>query len=260
MMHNDDEYTEAWLGRLDSIIAGEDVPSASDDELLHLAGNLVKALEPFQEMRRAAGIGDQRLPSHLRVMHAKVTRKSVKRLSLSSLLVATLLLLVLAVGIVSTGGLTTLWAGATQVWHASTSLDQINGISVASLSRPHAGLKPLPLLPAVLPSDTQGSSYGVITDASNPNLLITFVADYRIAGQDVFLYEQPSGVPFTSSTAKTVRIGALEGQWFQDDTGTNALQWYQHGMVCQVTSKLPVERLVELASIVQPIKNWDLLL
>lgn len=132
--------------------------------------------------------------------------------------------------------------------------------SVASLPRPHKGVEPLPLLPATLPGDTQASTYGVITDTANPNLLITFVADYHIAGQDVLLYEQPSDIPFSTSSAKTVAIGGLEGHLFQDDSGTSALQWYAHGMACQLTSKLPVARLVELASGFQPLKSWELIL
>jgi hypothetical protein len=259
-MRDHDRYSDAWLDRLDAIVAGDNVPSATDDELHQLATRLVTALEPLREMRRAAEIHHQRLPTHLRVKYAKVAHKRVHRLSRLSLLVATLLLFVLVIGIVSTGGLAAIRGSAAQVWHTSTSLDQIKGISVASLSRPHAGLKPLPLLPAVLPSDTQAAAYGVITDQADPNVLNTFVADYRIGGQDVLLYEQPSYGPFSSSIAKTVRIGTLEGQLFEDDAGTNALQWYQHGMVCQITSKLPVERLVALAGVLQPIKSWDLIL
>ncbi len=260
MKHDHDRYTDAWLNRLDAIVAGENDPSASDDDLLQLATRLVTALAPLQEMRRAAERRGQRLPSHLRVKYARVTHKRVHRLSRLSLLVAILLIFVLVVGIVSTGGLAAIWGRAAQVWHASTSLDQIKGLSVASLSRPHAGLKPLPLLPAFLPGDTQAAAYGVITDQANPNVLNTFVADYSIAGQDLLLYEQPSYGPFTSSIAKTVQIGTIEGQLFQDDAGNNALQWYQHGMACQITSKLAVERLVALASIFQPIKTWDLIL
>ncbi len=260
MKRDHDRYTDEWLDRLDAIVTGENVPSASDDELLQLATRLVTALAPLQEMRRAAERRGQNLPSHLRVKYAGVAQKRVHRLSRLSLLVATLLLFVLVIGIVSTGGLAAIWGRAAQVWHASTSLDQIKSLSVASLSRPHAGLKPLPLLPAALPGDTQASTYGVITDQTDPDVLITFVADYRIGGQDVLLYEQPSYGPFSSSIARTVRVGTLEGQLFQDDVGNNALQWYQHGMVCQITSKLPVERLVALASIFQPIKSWDLIL
>jgi hypothetical protein len=116
------------------------------------------------------------------------------------------------------------------------------------------------LLPTTLPADMQGASYGVITDASNPNVLVTFVADYHVRGQDVLLYEQPSAAAFPAANAQTVQIGAIEGQLFQDDTGTSALQWYQHGMICQITSKLPVEHLVTLASTFQQIKSWDLIL
>lgn len=145
-------------------------------------------------------------------------------------------------------------------WHTSTSFDQLQGLSVASLPRPHAGIAPMPLLPAALPGDTQGSTYGVITDTANPNLLITFVADYHIAGQDVLLYEQPSDLPFSTSSTKTVAIGSLKGHIFQDDSGTSALQWYEHGMACQLTSTLEVSRLVELASKFQPLKSWELIL
>ena len=153
-----------------------------------------------------------------------------------------------------------MWEGATQLWHSSTSLDQIQGVSVASLSRPHAGLRPLPLLPTVLPADTQASNYGVITASSDPNVLTTFVADYHIAGQDVLLYEQPTDEVPLSSIAKRVQIGSMEGQLFQDDVGDNALQWYQQGMMCQLTSKLMPQRLLTLASTFQPMKNWDVIL
>lgn len=259
MEDHPEQGTEAWLDKLDAIAAGDNISSASDDELLQLAERLVTVLAPLQEMRRAAERRHQRLPAHLRVRYAGARRRPVQRLRLA-VLVATLLVVALVVGMLSRGGLEAIWGGATRAWHASTSLDQINVVSMATLSRPHAGLKPLPLLPAALPNDTQGAAYGVITDQTNPNVLVTFVADYRIAGQDVLLYEQPSYGPFSSSIAKPVHIGTIEGQLFRDDAGNNALQWYQHGMVCQITSRLPVQRLLALASLFQPIKSWDLLL
>lgn len=251
--HNHDEYSDEWLEKLDAIVAGEDIPSAGDDELLHVAARLATTLAPLKEMDRAAEIRRQHFLLYLRARQNNVTHQPRRRLSRSFRLATVLLLLMLVIGIISTEGLTALWSSA-------TSLDQIKGLSVASLSRPHAGLRPLPLLPAVLPTDTQASTYGVISDTSDPNVLTLFVADYHIAGQDVLLYEQPSDVPFSSSVAKTVYIGNIEGQLFQDGAGTNALQWYQHGMICQITSKLPVERLVALASKFEPIKSWDLLL
>jgi hypothetical protein len=259
-MHDSDRITDSWLERLDEIVAGENVTSATNDELHQLAMLLVTALEPLREIRASAKINQQRIPSNLLAKHARISQKSVTFPARICLLIAILLLFMFVLTMISSGGLTAIQNNAVKVWHASTSLDQIDGISVASLSRPHAGLKPLPLLPALLPGGTQATAYGVITDESNPNILKTFVADYRIDGKDVLLYEQPSYGPILSSIAKAVRVGAIPGQLFQDDAGNNALQWNQHGMLCQVTSKLPVDKLVALAGVFQPIKNWDLLL
>ncbi len=89
--------------------------------------------------------------------------------------------------------------------------------------------------------------------------MTTFVADYRIKGQDLQLFEQPSDVTFLSTTAQSVQIGTREGQLFQDDAGNHALQWYQNNMLCQLTSKLPTALLIEIAGVFQPIKSWDLL-
>jgi hypothetical protein len=259
-MHDSDRITDSWLERLDEIVAGENVPSATDDELHQLAMQLVTALEPLREIHASAEIKQKRIPSSLLAKHARISQKRVSYLTRLCLPIAILLLFVLIQTMISSGGLMAIQNAAVKAWHTSTSLDQIDGISVASLSRPHAGLKPLPLLPALLPDDTQATAYGVITDESNPNILKTFVADYRIDGKDVLLYEQPSYGPFLSSIAKPVRVGTIPGQLFQDDAGNNALQWYQHGMLCQITSTLPVERLVALAGVFQPIKSWNLLL
>ena len=63
-----------------------------------------------------------------------------------------------------------------------------------------------------------------------------------------------------SPVAQKVWVGPIQGQLFQDDTGNNALQWYQQGMMCQLTSKLVPQRLLRLASTFQPMKNWDVIL
>lgn len=250
---------DTWQEKLDKIIAGEKVQLTHDDEFLDVAKRLRKALAPLQHMDKAALQRRQQLLSRLHARHQ--TYPSAYPFSRSLLLIIAVLALALIIGSMNIAGLGKTWEHATQLWHVSTSLDQIQGVSVASLSRPHTGLRPLPLLPAVLPSDTQASNYGVLTAASDPNVLTIFVADYHIAGQDVLLYEQPSDeIPF-SSVAQKVQIGSIEGQLFQDDAGNNALQWYQHGMMCQLTrSKLVTQRLLVLASTFQPMKNWDVLL
>ncbi len=256
--HDYDDFSDEWLDRLDAIASGGKAAATDDDELLSIAARLYTELAPLREMRKLAAMRSQHTPSQ-RAMHARTIRKPAYHFSRSFVLIAALLVLIITLSITNRGGLTTLWGSATNLWHNSTSLDQLQGLSVASLPRPHAGIEPLPLLPATLPGDTQASTYGVITDTGNPNLLITFVADYHIAGQDVLLYEQPSDIPFSTSTMKIVHIGNIEGHIFQDDTGTSALQWYEHGMACQLTSTLAIPRLVALASKFQPLKSWELI-
>jgi hypothetical protein len=250
MKPEEDQPPQGWLDELDAIIAGSDRPEASEDDLLHLARQLNRELTPLRRMDRAAEQRRQRLLGRLRTTQRK---QPVRARSL--LLVAMLLIAVLVGGTVGMG---TLWGAVSQVWSAATSLQQVQGVSLAQLARAHPGLHPLPLLPAPLPRDTAGAAYGVITDAQDPTLLKVFVADYQIAGRDVALYEQPTSFPLTSSAAQLVSIGNLDGQVFTDAAGNHALQWYQDGMECQLTSALPVERLVALASAFAPITDWDL--
>lgn len=250
-----DQPTQAWLDELDAIVSGHTSPTAHDDELLQIAERLASGLKPLQGMNVEAEQRRQRLLRRLRARPAQAARRRVYR-SRSALLAAALLVVILIGGVFGAGRL---WGAAGQVLNAATSLNQLQGISVASLSRPHAGLHPLPLLPTALPDGTQSAAYGVITDDHDRNLLKVFVADYRVAGQDVSLYEQPSSFFFIAPSAQTVAIGGLEGQVFEDNTGTHAVQWYQDEMICQLTSTLSVEQLVALARLFQPIKDWDLI-
>ncbi len=248
MNRNHDRYGKDWL----------DNP-AEDEYLLHVATRLASALAPLRETARTAATNGQNARSHPLLRQSWIERQTRRHSSPVRLLVAAMLLLVCLTGIVSPIGAMTLWHGAHQALQASTSLDQINGIPIASLSPPHAGLKPLPLLPTILPANMQASTYGVLTDAPDPNIMTTFVADYHINGQDVQLFEQSSDVAFLSTSAQTVQIGTRQGQLFQDNAGNHALQWYQNNMLCQLTSKLPASLLIQLASVFQPIKSWDLI-
>jgi hypothetical protein len=254
-----DRPGDNWLDNLDVIIAGDASLPEEDKDLLHVATRLASALAPLRAMAHRDASDYQRKHPSMRAEHRWVRRPTRIVLSRAWLLVALLALLVCITGISSVIGTATLWNRAVQALHTSTSLDQINGVSIASLARPHAGLKPLPLLPDVLPPNTQATTYGVLTDASDPNIMTTFVADYRINRQDVQLYEQPSDVQFLSTNAQMVQVGTGQGQVFQDEAGNHALQWYQNAMMCQLTSKLPVSQLINLANVFQPIKSWDLL-
>lgn len=255
MTSEHDQPTQVWLDELDAIVAGHDSPAVQDDERLQLAQRLLVELKPLQRMDERAEQRRQRLFRRLRTQPVRSAQRQVYR-SRPALLTGALLVVFLISVVFGAGRL---WGAAGQVWNAATSLNQLQGVSVASLSRPHAGLHPLPLLPTTLLDGTQSAAYGVITDEHDRNLLKVFVADYRVAGQDVSLYEQPSSFFLTVPSAQTVSIGALQGQVFEDTTGTHALQWYQDGMQCQLTSTLPVEQLVALAEGFQPITNWDLI-
>lgn len=247
----------AWLDNLDALMDGEPL-SGADEELLHVATRLASALAPLRERARAGKGRRADTFTYARIKASSVRHYRSTFIPRPALLVVILFLFLLAAGI-SGGGMQAVWNTANSAWHASTSFDQLQGVSITSLARPHAGLRPLPLLPTTLPRDTQLSAYGVITDQANPNILTTFVADYRIAGQEVLLYEQPADVPLASPGSPSVQIGAYSGQLFQDEAGNHALQWYQNGMLCQITSKLSTTRLIALAGDFQPIRSWDLL-
>ncbi len=258
MKQNHDGYDSDWLDNLEAIIAGDTpLPDEEDEELLHVATRLASALAPLREMTRT------KASSNVPALPSMPTKSRWMKLPQAPprahLLVAVLLLLVGIMGSISAIGTAPFWNGTRQVLYASTSLDQINGVSIASLVRPHAGLKPLPLLPTTGPFTLQASTYGVLTDASDANNMTAFVAGYRINGHDVLLYEQPSDVAFLSTTAQPVRIGTRKGQLFEDDAGNHALQWYQNNILCQLTSKLPVTLLLQVARSFQPIKSWDLI-
>jgi hypothetical protein len=260
MKHTHDGDNGDWLDNLEAIMAGDaPLPDEENEELLHVATRLASALAPLREI---AGTNISQNASALPHLQAKSRGMRLRALQAplrARLLVAVLLLLVGMLGSISAIGTAPFWDGTSQALHASTSLDQINGVSIASLARPHAGLKPLPLLPTTGPFTLQASTYGVLTDASDANSMTAFVAGYRINGHDVLLYEQPSDVAFLSTTAQRVRIGTREGQLFEDDAGNHALQWYQNNMLCQLTSQLPIVMLLQIASGFQPIRSWDLL-
>jgi hypothetical protein len=259
MTSEEEQPTQAWLDHLDRLLAGQEHPAVSEDELLLLAQQLHTAMTPLRTLHQAEEHQRQHLLGRLHSRHALEVQTRPAALTRRVLLVALVLLVVLTGGALGTRAWGSLWSAAGQTWNAATSLQQVQGVSLTQLERAYPGLHPLPLLPTTLPGDTENAVYGVLTDARDVELLKGFVADYRIAGQEVALFEQPSSVPLTSAAAQPVLIGTLHGQVFQDATGDHALQWYQDRMECQLTSRLSVERLVALARLFQPITTWDVL-
>jgi len=249
-----------WLEGLERASAGWMLLEDEQDETLVLADQLSSVLAPLRTLDEAANQHRQRLLRHFRARPTPQQRRQRLRRPRLYLLIATCLLVALSFGMIALSGIEAWRSEASTALHDSTSLTQITGLSVTGLSRPHAGLRPYPLLPTSLPADTHASTYGVVTSPSDPDLLTAFLADYRIAGQDVLVYEQPSDLLFPSASAKPVQIGTQTGHVYQDATGNHALQWVQAGMLCQLTSKLSVERLTALALLFQPIQSWDVIL
>ena len=261
MNKHDDREKSDWLDHLDTILAGEMLPPEEDRELLPVAIRLATGLAFLQKKARTT---IPRQPRSLFWYHRRSgERFSTRSSHLRPGIRLAALVIWLAIGLIgsaSTVGIVHLWQGAQQVIQTSTSLEQINGISVTALSPPHAGLKPLPLLPSTLPTNIQAAFYGAITDPANPKIMTAFVADYRRGGQDVQLFEQISDGVLLSTTAQHMQIGTQQGLVFQDDAGNHAVQWEQAGMLCQLTSKLPVALLLQLASVFQPITSWEVIL
>jgi hypothetical protein len=271
--HDDDSFDELWLKRLDRIAGGKEMPGEDEDELLRLAGQVSEALAPLREV----GGRDEEARERLRRrLYSLQLRSGVdwRRTRMEQgqgqgrrfravrwyVLAAVVAVVLLMVGVVRSGGLAGVQDGWQELWHTSTSLDQITGISASALERPRAGVRPLPLLPDTLPGDTQGVSYGIITDQADRNLLTAFIANYHIAGQDVLLYEEPADTALTSSVATPLAIGNFQGLLFRDGKGTAALQWYESGMQCQLTAKVSVAQLVAIARTVEPLSSWERIL
>ncbi len=259
--HNDD-YDEIWLAKLDAIVTGKETPSQDDDELLYVAAKLVDALSPLNNLEVPSTHNlnlTSRNPQSQR--STPVPSRSRKR-SLLRVLLTTAALLFVLFGVVGACPMTTQVSIATrnvgqQIWQDATSFEQIDASSIAFLAVKKAGVRPL--LPEAVPVDTQSVEFGIITDDTNAQNFAAFVAEYRIAGQDVSVYEQNANLVTASSAAQIVTFGTNEGHLFQDNSGNSILQWYQDGMTCQIASTLPLNELLTLARQFHPITRWELI-
>lgn len=101
MRYNRDGYDDAWLDRLDALVEGGDVPSPTDDELLHVAGQLINVLAPLNELDDAAEDRRQRLGIHLhaRLLTAPPARRRRRWQQVFTMVAAVLIFLILGPGI-----------------------------------------------------------------------------------------------------------------------------------------------------------------
>ena len=263
MKRSKEPNDEQWFAKLDAIVTGTETRMHEDDDLLHVAAKLAKALSPLNE---ADVIGEQSLyltrANPQRQQNIGLPIKRRKRLLLHPLLIASVGLFVF-LGIagfysINTQDILTKQNIGQQIWQASTSFEQIDASSVALLTAKKAGVHPL--LPTTVPAETQSVEFGIITDDLNPQAFRAFIADYRITGQDVAIYEQVTDLVAQSSAAQNISVGSSNGHLFQDNAGNSILQWYQAGMTCQIASTLPLEELLALARQFHPITRWELII
>lgn len=260
MNKHEEQYDAAWFAKLDAIVTGKEPLSAEDDDLLHVAAKLSDAFAPLSD----PVISQEHPPRTYSPLHQGITTSTSnrKRLLLRGLLTAAAICFVLF-GVVGTCPISPQVSAATlntsqRIWWAATSFAQIDASSIALQAVKKSGVRPL--LPKYLPPGTQAIEFGIITDENDPHIFIAFVADYRIANQDISLYERPTNLVFPSSAAQNIALGTHKAQLFQDNTGNSILQWYQDGMTSQIASTLPVNELLAIARQFQPITNWDLIL
>ena len=260
MKRRNEDHDEAWFAKLDAIVTGRETPTPEDDDVLHVAAKVAAAFSPLNQHEtfevQSTYVNPQ---EHVAPV---VTARSRKRSVLQTLLTTAAVLFVLF-GIVGACPATTQVAAATrdvgqQIWQNATSFEQIDASSLALLAAKKAGVRPL--LPVTVPANTQSIEFGIITDETSPQEAFrAFVADYRIMGQDVSLYEQATNLVVPSSAAQNTSVNTYEGHVFQDTAGNSILQWYQDGMTCQMASTLPVHELLALARQFRPITQWELL-
>ena len=250
------EKDEAWFAKLDAIATGKETPTSDDDDVLHVAARLADALAPLNTLDTEDMQDVYRPRTHVS-RTSRVPIRGRKR-SLVRIMLTTAAVLFVLLGLVGACPANTQIANAGQhAWEAATSFEQINVSSLALLAVKKLGVRPL--LPATVPASTQSIEFGIITDENNPQAFRAFVADYRIAGQDVSLYEQATNLVVPSSAAQNVSVNTYEGHVFQDTAGNSILQWYQDGMTCQMASTLSVHELLALARQFHPITQWELI-
>lgn len=255
---------ERWFEKLDAIATGREMPTSEDDDLLHVAAKLAEALTSFARTETGDVQNIYNGQASQQKAYRPSGRRHEKKGSWRQVLLPVAMVLFVLFGIVSACPANAQMAQVTReagqhLWQSATAFTQLDTSSLALLIVKQAGVRPL--LPVAVPAETQAVEFGIVlNDEMNPPVFRAFISDYRIAGQDVSIYEQAANMFVPSSAAQTVSVGPYAGHLFQDDAGNHILQWYQDGMTCQMASTLPTGELLALARQFHPVTRWQLLI
>ena len=269
---NLDDGEMSWMDTLDAIAIDANSPPEyrfaggehDDQELLYLAGRLSATLAPLRELNAADRAQKQRLKVQLK---AKLAQNARRRWWYRKLIVAAaiLMFLLLGPGVLLEINLSNHWNRGGGIGVNEPGKPLATGTPTTSPttfvinpSRPptpksHVSTPSHARVKVLLPPDNLSNTIEVDAPFTLllDGVLSKYFAHYIVAGQDVFLYEDP-GTPPKSPTAfnglHLVTIGSLKGWLDQDTAGRNILNWFQDGFYCQITSTLPVSQLADFAS------------
>ena len=247
-----EEVDGTWLDRLDEIVDGIDEPAPGDDELLQLARQMHIALAPFRELDAPARAHRQRLKGHLRARLAH--KRQWKRWVFRPLMVAAALLLFILLGPglifeLNVAGQNNHATGEVQGWHMPD-LPPTQSYEVLSLAHIPQNLKLL--MPTHLLPNAYLLAININTYGAN-----TAVQGYLVYEQDALIYESPSpplpAFAYLHPSYQTIYIGNTPVFVTHTASGSNRLEWYQDGLLCDFVSNQPLAQLVEMVRQLQPI-------
>lgn len=247
-----EEVDETWLDRLDEITDGIDEPAPDDDELLQLARHMHIALAPFRELDAPARAHRQRLKGHLyaRLAHKRQWKRWVFR----PLMVAAALLLFILLGPglifeLNVAGQNSHISNNVQGWHMPD-LPSTQSYQVLPLIDIPQGMKllmPTNLLPNAYLLATNIDTYGANTATQG----------YLVYEQNALIYESPSpplpAFAYAHPSYQTIYAGNTPVFVTHTANGSNRLEWYQDGLLCDFVSNQPVAQLLEMVRQLQPI-------
>jgi hypothetical protein len=253
MNEKQEEADGAWLDRLDEIADGVDEPSPDDDELLQLARQMRVALAPFRELDAPARAHRQRLRGQLRAQLA-ARKRSWKRWVFRPLMVAAALLLFILLGPglifeLNLAGQNNHSNNDVQGWHMSDlpSVDSYEILSPTHMPPDLVLLVPTNLVPNAYLLAINANTYGANISARS----------YLIYEQNALIYESPSlplpAIAYSNAAYQTVYAGNVSVFVTHTSDGSNRLEWYQNGLLCDFISDQPVAQLLAMVRQLQPV-------